>query len=271
MESLTKGSSFTTLYPERIETYLQHIWPTVVSTLERLGIVALLDFAGCSMTVKLQEKTCDPAAILNARDVINLLARSVPLSQAIKVMDDPVASDIIPIGVFTNDNETFVKRRQRLLGPKGVTLKTLELLTDCFILVQGVKVSAIGPVKGLKTVRRVVEDCMQNTHPNKQIPRLIVEKYLAENPELANESRHHFLPQYEMRDIQRKKTAKVSKKKKYRPFPLAQQLFKIDLQIESGGYFLGKQDKESKVRNEKNETQAENSKERERGKETCYV
>lgn len=70
-------------------------WPLVTRALEKQGIACTLDLVEGMMTVKTTRKTFDPAAILNARDLVKLLARSVPAPQAIKILEDGVS----PLGV----------------------------------------------------------------------------------------------------------------------------------------------------------------------------
>ena len=180
-----------------------------------------------------------------------------------------------------------MKRRQRLIGPDGATLKALELLTECYILVQGNTVSAMGSFKGLKQVRQVVVDCMKNVHPVYNIKRFMIMKELAKDPKLANEDWSRFLPTFKKKNVQRKKPmqtvteqekakknassatsyqdneeTQTKKKKVYTPFPPAQTPSKIDLQLDSGEYFLSERERKARKLAEKQNKSIQKSIER---------
>uniref|UniRef100_A0A8D2C2K0 KRR1 small subunit processome component n=2 Tax=Sus scrofa TaxID=9823 RepID=A0A8D2C2K0_PIG len=208
---LLEESSFATLFPKYREAYLKECWPLVQKALNEHHVNATLDLIEGSMTVCTTKKTFDPYIIIRARDLIKLLARSVSFEQAVRILQDDVACDIIKIGSLVRNKERFVKRRQRLIGPKGSTLK----------------------------VRKVVLDTMKNIHPIYNIKTLMIKRELAKDSELRSQSWERFLPQFKHKNVnKRKEPKKKTTKKEYTPFPPPQPESQIDKELASGEYFL---------------------------------
>ncbi len=255
---MIEESSFATLFPKYREKYLREVWPLVQKTLsDNHNLKAELDVIEGSMVVKTTRKVYDPFIIIKARDMLKLLARSVPYEQALRVLEDDVGCDIIKIGGLVRNKERFVKRRQRLIGPNGSTLKAVELLTKCYVLVQGNTVSSLGPYQGLKQVRKIVIDTMNNVHPIYNIKSLMIKRELMRDPQLKNENWERFLPKFEKKTLsKRKQPRKKREKKPYTPFPPPMPESKLDKELASGEYFLKEKERRIKKSQEKQEKQA---------------
>jgi ribosomal RNA assembly protein len=200
------------------------------------------------MTVNTTKKTWDPYIIVKAKDMLRLLARGVPYEHAIKVLQDNIDCDLIKIGKMVNKKMRFYKRRQRLIGHNGSTLKAVEILTDCYVLVQGNTVAVIGPFKGLQHVRQIVEDCMRNVHPVYNIKSLMIKRELAKDAKLKTESWDRFLPKFKSNNQQKRKPTKIRVKKAYTPFPNPPQESKLDKELETGEFFAKERQNEAQKR-----------------------
>lgn len=104
---------------------------------------------------------------------------------------------------------------------------------------------------------------MKNIHPVYHIKTLMIKRELAKDPLLAGEDWSRFLPSFKKKNTnKRKKPLKIGVKKSYTPFPPAPVPSKVDLQLDSGEYFLNQQQREASKKEEKKALAKETSKAR---------
>ncbi|PNX87714.1 KRR1 small subunit processome component, partial [Trifolium pratense] len=128
----------------------------------------------------------------------------------------------------------------------------------------GNTVSVMGSYKGLKQVRRIVEECMLNKmHPVYNIKILMMKKELEKDPALAQEN-------WDRKNVKQKKV-NAKQKKPYTPFPPPQQPSKVDIQLETGEYFMSDKKKSAKKWQERQEKQAEKTAENKRKRDESFI
>lgn len=74
------------------------------------------------------------AFYFKARDALKMIARSVPYEQAMRVLQDGVACEIIKISSMVPNKERFVKRRARYAVINDDPQFILSLTIICFSL-----------------------------------------------------------------------------------------------------------------------------------------
>ena len=119
-------------------------------------------------------------------------------------------------------------------------------------------------------VRRVVEDCIKNVHPIYHIKTLMIKRELAKDPNLATENWERFLPKFQKKNVKRKKPV-IVKKPEYTPFPPPQQPSKVDLQLESGEYFLSQSQKNARKAADQQEQQRQRVQQRQQDRLKAFV
>ncbi|CAD25238.1 similarity to HYPOTHETICAL PROTEIN YCF9_yeast [Encephalitozoon cuniculi GB-M1] len=229
-------SSEAVMFPKYREKYIEQTQKYIVRALEAKKISCRIDLEKRVIDVMTNRSTRDPFIFIKAVNFVKLVGRGVGIEEAMKVLEDEYFCEVIDIKKMVSSDKVFEKRRDRLVGPKEMTLKAIQILTRCYVLVHGKTVSIIGGFRGVEEAKKIVVDCMNNIHPMYQIKRLVEKRKMESDETKENEDWSRFLPQV-------KKSSKKSKKKKVvgRPtgnMPEDAAKRKEDIEMETGEYFV---------------------------------
>lgn len=203
------NSKFSILFPHYQEKNFIEKWFIIQRILRFYDIKTTFDSKKGEIGISTTNKTLDPYSIINAKDFLRLLSRGVPVHQAAKIFNNHVFCDIVKISGYTRNKKIFLKRRKRIIGNNGSTIKVIELLTKTFILIQGNTVSCVGNFKNIQICRKIIEDCMTNIHPFIHIRNLVIKKKLLKSIKLKNKSWKSFVPLELVKKEDDKKTLKL--------------------------------------------------------------
>jgi ribosomal RNA assembly protein len=187
-------SIFSIIFPKYQEKKILESWKIIERIMDSVKIKSRIDLFSGSIQIWNTKLTRDPFALFNVRDFLRLITRGVSIEQAAKIFDDEIHCDIIKINVSGQNKNIFLKRRKRLIGKNGSTVKAIEMITETYLLIQGNTVSCMGKHVNLKQVRKIVEDCMKNIHPIYHIKTLIIKKELSNDFSLKKKSWNKYLP-----------------------------------------------------------------------------
>lgn len=176
----------------------------IKKVLKEYNLKMKVDYDDRSINIRTTGKTRDPYAIIDGKHLISLITRGVDLIHAKEIFDPNNTHLILNLQQFVKDKKVMVNRRDRLIGPKGDTLKALRMISDCFIQVEKKSVCVIGSYKSVILVEEFVKKCFTNYHPVHLLKQLIAKDECKNDKNKNDMDWSNFIPTVKKK-VQKKK------------------------------------------------------------------
>ncbi|ELA42474.1 uncharacterized protein VICG_00573 [Vittaforma corneae ATCC 50505] len=247
--SFLEVSVFEVLFPKHRAQYLKGVESYAIKACEVKKVHFEVDYDKFTMRVSTTDRTRDPYIIIKAYEMIQLLGRGVTLENAVKVLEDGIASEVLQARMLCSTEKIFERRRQRLSNPK--ILQSIELITKTHVLISNKTVCIVGEYKGVHEAKNIIIKCFENIHPAFELKRLIIKKKLMKDN--AEGDWERFLPNI-------KKTHSKKKKTRRETGSMPEEIHerKEDLQMQTGEYFSNPENTERlRIKEEKRKKREE--------------
>lgn len=139
-------------FPASRERYLRDNWTFIRNHLAKYSLQVSVKFKRRMIAMKIVRKTKNVMFILRGRYLLKLMTFNIPYQYSVRILRNNVHVAFIRAGAMFENQDTYYKRRHRLLEPDIRTLTYIELFTNCNVLLDQKTIILLGAYKGVKRV-----------------------------------------------------------------------------------------------------------------------
>jgi ribosomal RNA assembly protein len=106
----------------------------------------------------------DSLSLYVGRNIVHAIGRGFNPDIALLLLNEDFCFEQINLEDYSRGKkERLVILRSRLIGSRGLFRKTIEKLTDCYIVIYGKTVSIIGRVENIFLAKRAIENLLRGS------------------------------------------------------------------------------------------------------------
>lgn len=139
-------------FPASREQYLRDNWIFIRKHLAKYNLHMRIKFKRHMIALNVIRKTKNFLFISRGRYLLKLMTFNIPYQYSVRILRNDIHVAFINAGAMFKNQDTYYKRRHRLLEPDIRTLTYIELFTNCNVLLDKKMIILLGVYKGVKKV-----------------------------------------------------------------------------------------------------------------------
>ena len=144
--------------PDRLGAVIGEKGSVKREIMDRLGVRLTIDSENAMVIVEPEVEGVPPINVMKAAEIVKAIALGFPPEKAMRLAEEDQILVVVDLKNIVGDSPNHLRRvKGRVIGERGRARKTLEEMTDTYIVVGNTHVAIIGDYERAMAAKRAVE------------------------------------------------------------------------------------------------------------------
>lgn len=144
--------------PDRLGAVIGEKGSVKREIMDRLGVRLTIDSENAMVIVEPEVEGVPPINVMKAAEIVKAIALGFPPEKAMRLAEEDQILVVVDLKNLVGDSPNHLRRvKGRVIGERGRARKTLEEMTDTYIVVGNTHVAIIGDYERAMAAKRAVE------------------------------------------------------------------------------------------------------------------